>query len=185
MLSRGEMKPLRDDQIDGLFRRHADDLRRFALGVLRDPALADDVVQASFAKLTEASATTIFAGAQLEDDSAYKAWLFKVAYNEAVTLIRRKQTQTTALGKMAHWLARQEANQEDGSSELDRREKVDQVREAIKGLPDAERQVVQLRIYEHCKFREIAERLDIPQGTALSRMRSALQKLATILEALQ
>lgn len=176
MLSRGEIEPLRDAQIEGLFRCHARDLRRFALGILKDPALADDVVQSSFAKLTE--------NGPLSDDSAYRAWLFKVTYNEAVTLMRRKQTQAAALGEMAMWLAGKEATDLGAPDELDRKERIERVREAVKCLPEAERQVVQLRIYEHYKFREIAETLNIPQGTALSRMRSALKKLATLLEAI-
>jgi RNA polymerase sigma factor (sigma-70 family) len=174
-LSRGEIIPLRDDQIEGLFRSHARDLRRFALGVLKDPALADDVVQTSFAKLTQHG--------PLPDQSAYRAWLFKVAYNEAVTLIRRKQTHAAAMSQMAYWIADKEAT-ESGPAEADRNERIERVREAIKGLPPTERQVVQQRIYENKKFREIAESLDIPLGTALSRMRSALKKLGAILESL-
>ena len=171
------MKPLRDDQIEGLYRTHAQELRRFALGVLRDPALAEDVVQSSFAKLTE--------NGPLPDDTAYRAWLFRVAYNEAVTLIRRKRTQVTALSRMAGWLADKETAELGGPGEVDRKELIEKVREAINVLPETERQVVQLRIYEQCKFREIAERLNIPQGTALSRMRTAMQKLANLLEALR
>ena len=51
------------------------------------------------------------------------------------------------------------------------------VRQAIDELPEAQRQIVCLRIYDEKTFAEIAEELQIPLGTALSRMRAAVSKL--------
>ena len=47
--------------------------------------------------------------------------------------------------------------------------------------PD-QRQIVRLRIYEEKTFAEISRELKIPLGTALGRMRAALQKLKTLRE---
>ena len=47
----------------------------------------------------------------------------------------------------------------------------------LAGLPDKQRQIVHMRIYEEKTFAVIAEELDIPLGTALARMRTALAKL--------
>ncbi len=168
-MSRGEVDPLRDGRIADLFRLHADDLRRFALGVLRDAGLAEDVVQVCFAKFAERAL-------QPDDDGA-RAWLFKVAYNESITLLRRRKVQSNALNQMA-WLSQGSEASEDAPSKIDRHEQIQNVREAIERLPAVEKQVVCLRVYEQLKFREIADQLNIPLGTALSRMRTALQKLA-------
>ncbi len=53
---------------------------------------------------------------------------------------------------------------------------------AIDQLPDDERQVVWLRIREDLSFREIAELLNTPLGTILSRMHEARKRLRPTLK---
>jgi RNA polymerase sigma-70 factor (ECF subfamily) len=52
----------------------------------------------------------------------------------------------------------------------------------LEELPAEQRQVVRMRIYEEKTFAIIAKELKIPIGTALGRMRSALQKLKAKLD---
>jgi len=176
VLSRGEANRRRDHQLDGLFRQHSDDLRRFVIGVVKDPVLADDVVQSVFGKLTEHG--------PLKDSASYKAWLFTVAYRDAVSVLRRQKSQSKAIGQLASWLQSQQDEEIGGADGLARKEEIEQVRAAIGRLPDAEQAVVRLRIYQHQKFREIADELQIPLGTALSRMKTAMRRLADDLESL-
>ena len=61
-------------------------------------------------------------------------------------------------------------------------EAVDAVKAALAELRPEEREVVRMRIYEEKTFAVIAEELQIPLGTALARMRSALGKLRAALE---
>ena len=56
------------------------------------------------------------------------------------------------------------------------------VRKALFRLPETYRQVVILRHYEGLRFREIAEVLDVPQGTVQSRMAEALTQLGRFLK---
>jgi RNA polymerase sigma-70 factor (ECF subfamily) len=60
---------------------------------------------------------------------------------------------------------------------LDENERAEFVRQAIMKLPGSYRSVVVLRHYEDLKFREIAEVLDIPEGTVKSRMAEAMTQL--------
>ena len=60
---------------------------------------------------------------------------------------------------------------------MDKKEDAVRVREALLTLPPEQNEIVQLRIKEGLKFIEIAERLDLPLGTVLTRMRSGLKKL--------
>jgi RNA polymerase sigma-70 factor (ECF subfamily) len=83
-------------------------------------------------------------------------------------------------------ILRQVAWQHNGASgaadePLVRWEAVQAVRKALEQLPPAQREVVRMRIYEGKTFASIAEELKIPLGTALGRMRSALEKLRSIL----
>lgn len=175
-MSRPEVDPLQDGQVAGLFHRHAADLRRFAYGVLRDAALAEDVVQVCFAKFAEHATSDT----ELDAEGA-RAWLFKVAYNESITILRRRKVHTEAIDQLS-WLAAGESMPRDAPAQLERKEQIERVREAIGRLPEKERDVVKLRVYQHLKFREIADELGIPLGTALTRMRAGLAKLASQLE---
>ena len=62
-----------------------------------------------------------------------------------------------------------------------RHEQIEQVQDALQQLPKALQEIVQKRIFEGLKFREIAEQLDTPLGTVLARMHSALKKLKSLL----
>lgn len=63
-----------------------------------------------------------------------------------------------------------------------KRERAELVRKALFRLPESYRQVVILRHYEGLRFREIAEMLDVPQGTVHSRMAEALTRLGHFLK---
>lgn len=56
------------------------------------------------------------------------------------------------------------------------------VRRAIATLPEPQREVVVLRYYDGLRFRQIAERLDLPLGTVLARMHRAAGRLHGALE---
>lgn len=157
--------------VAALFVQHADELRRFIFGVLRDHDQANDVLQITFAKAIEKG--------HLAQDSSLKAWLFRVAYNESI-VVKRKQA---VVGR-----ANQELERRGGKisptpeSNLVRWETIVGVRKAIDQLPAEQRQIVRMRIYEHKKFVEIAKELKQPLGTVLTRMQLAVQKLKKALD---
>ena len=61
-------------------------------------------------------------------------------------------------------------------------ERAELVRQAVLRLPEVYRSVVVLRHYENLKFREIADVLDIPEGTVKSRMAEGLTQLGRLLK---
>ena len=152
--------------VAALFVEHGEELRRFLLGVLRDGALAADVLQATFVKLVQRGHET--------RQETRKAWLFRVAYHEAMAIRRREGVGDKVLRNVA-WHANGSASPAD--EPLIRFESVAAVREALEQLPPEQRRVVRMRIYEEKTFATIAKELKIPLGTALGRMRSALIKL--------
>src|ERR1700722_11666213 len=77
---------------ESLFLAHGAELRRFVLGVVRDPSLADDVLQATFVKAIELGHT-----ARTE---TLKGWLFRVAYHEALAVRRRQGVKDKAYRKL-------------------------------------------------------------------------------------
>jgi RNA polymerase sigma-70 factor, ECF subfamily len=152
--------------VAALYAEHAEPLRRFLVGVLRDPSLAGDVLQATFTKVLQAGH-----GTRAE---SRRAWLFQVAYREAMAIRRREATAQRAVGRLA-WSQR--TGDEPADEPLVRLETVEAVRAALERLPAKQRQVVQMRIYEEKTFAAIADELRIPLGTALARMRAGMKKL--------
>lgn len=152
--------------VTALYQTHGPELRRFVLGVTRDPDLTSDVLQSTFAKAVEhghsARAETL------------KGWLFRIALHEALTARRREGTRDHGYRRLAG-LGRSEAERpEEGAI---RGEAIEAVRKALGRLPTDQRRVVQARIYEEKTFAEIANEFGLPLGTVLTRMRLALEKL--------
>jgi RNA polymerase sigma-70 factor (ECF subfamily) len=153
-----------------LYREHGPELHRFILGVVRDPDLAGDLLQMTFAKAVEVGHT-----ARTE---TLKSWLFRVAFHEAITARRRKQSREQGCRRLAALGFRRGERPEDL---LIRDETVEAVRYALRKIPEEQRRVVQARIYEDKTFAEIAQEYGLPLGTVLTRMRLALEKLRRVL----
>ncbi len=152
--------------VAALYLTHGEELRRFLLGLVRDPALAADVLQTTFARLVERGHET--------RAETRKAWLFRVAYHEAMAVRRREAVGDKVVREVA-W----QSNGDVPTAEdrLVRFEAVQNVKEELANLRPEERQIVRMRIYEEKTFAVIAKELGIPLGTALARMRTALIKL--------
>jgi RNA polymerase sigma-70 factor (ECF subfamily) len=56
------------------------------------------------------------------------------------------------------------------------------VRRAVRSLPPDQREAVELAYFGGLSYRDVARALDIPEGTAKSRVRLALAKLQTLLD---
>ncbi|RIK77798.1 MAG: sigma-70 family RNA polymerase sigma factor [Planctomycetota bacterium] len=162
--------------VQQLYEEHAGELRRFLLGVLRDSEAVADAMQAALVKAIEQGHTA--------RDESRKAWLFRVAYHEALAIRRREATGARVL-ETSVWhverLGQESALRESAAESAARREEAEAVRDALARLPAELQAVVRLRIHENLTFAEIAARLEIPLGTALTRMRTALAKLKTAL----
>lgn len=156
--------------VAALYVQHAEELRRFLTGVLRDPELAAEALQNAFAKAIEQFDTV--------RSESLKSWLFRVGFHEALALRRRQAAGERALARHGAETRPDEPAPEDG---LIRWESVQRVRTALDGLPPEQREVVRLRIYEEKTFAAIALETGRPLGTVLTRMQAALKKLREVL----
>jgi RNA polymerase sigma-70 factor (ECF subfamily) len=158
-------------EIEALYAEYSHELRAFLRGVLRDTELAADALQMTFVKVLEAGHTA--------DRATFKGWLFKVALNEALGL-KRKQQREKRLKHQPVW----ETRDSDLTAEEKaiRAESVEALRQAIRTLPEEQRQILELRLTEELMtFADIAEELHLPLGTVLTRMRLAMKKLTAAL----
>lgn len=160
--------------VAALYARHADELRAYLTGLLRDRELAAEVLQAAFVKAAEQGHAV--------REGAMRSWLFRVAHNEAIDRRRSLAAEGRSIKKFAWWKARSDAATERLPDQLiSTQETAEQVRRAIESLPVEQQEVVRLRIYEAKTFAEIAALTDSPLGTVLTRMRLATKKLAGLL----
>jgi RNA polymerase sigma-70 factor (ECF subfamily) len=152
--------------VASLYVDHGQELRRFVLGVVCDPELAADVVQAAFVKALER-------GHEARAESL-KGWLFRVAYHEALAVRRRHATRDQVHRRLAPLYQHTSDRPDEG---LVRGEVVESVRRALEDLPKEQRRIVQARIHDDKTFAEIARESNLPLGTVLTRMRRALGRL--------
>jgi len=115
----------------------------------------------------------------------FSTWLWRIALNRCYDEMRRTaRARTESLDDEANTVVL-EINAADPRTPRDslaQQEEAEMVRQALVQLPELYRTVLVLRHYENLKLREIAEVLDIPEGTVNSRMAEALSQLTRLLE---
>lgn len=123
--------------------------------------------------------------------AARRSWLFVVARNEAA-LVGRNAARRSIERAGNEELERFGGSESGGidpktetSMPLDallRNEQIEKLRLAGRELSDQQAEILRFRFYDDLTFREIADRLQIPLGTALTRVRAAILKLKKSLD---
>ncbi len=157
-----------DDWWPTFYARESPGLTRFLAGVLKNAELARDVAQVAFTRLLERRYEV--------KPNTRRAWLYRVALREALDQKRRAERGNRA-HKQLYWLRSRGFDPSEAADAAEQAEQIERVRRELEKLPPEQRQVVRMRIYQGKTFAQIAEELDIPLGTALSRMRAALGRL--------
>jgi RNA polymerase sigma-70 factor (ECF subfamily) len=120
-----------------------------------------------------------------EHDGRFEAWLFRIATNLVRDRIRKAQRRGELNSSSNSYEAdatNQLANLSDDKAvspddQLRLREEVDELQQALDDLPDAEREVICLRHFSGLSFKEVAEAMGTPIGTALARAHRGLARL--------
>jgi RNA polymerase sigma-70 factor (ECF subfamily) len=153
-----------------IFDRHASAAFSLAYRMCGRPAMAEDIVQESFVSLWRSSAAYDAARGSV------RTWVLSVVRNRAIDAFRREAAKATSdldEQRVAERLLAPELT----DREVERRDDARQVREALKGLPADQRQVIELAFFGGFSHSQIAEMLKLPAGTVKGRMRLGLSKL--------
>jgi RNA polymerase sigma-70 factor (ECF subfamily) len=148
-----------------LVRRHARVAHAVALGIVKEPADAEDVVQDAFVTALE----------RLEDcePAKFRAWFLRVVRNRAHSVRRYLGVREAApLDAVVTPSGGPGPQRETERSEL-RRDLV----AALAGLTEVQRQVVLLHDLEGWKHREIGALLELPEGTVRAHLFHARRAL--------
>ena len=162
---------------------YMDQLYSHALRLTKNPADAEDLVQETYLKGYKAFNS-------FKDGTNLRAWLFRILTNSFINDYRKKQRSfdehevedIEALNTLSS--ADYSSNTHLGISAEDalfERLTDDEIQTAIDSLPGTYKDVVLLADVQGFSYKEIAEILDVPDGTVMSRLHRARAKLKDLL----
>ena len=155
-----------------LYDRHGRVAFGLALRVLRDRGLAEDTVQEAFLAVWRN------AGRFMAERSKASTWILMLVHRRAVDRVRREARRTVEPLDAAPEDAGGPTAEEAAWLSLER----SRVREALKTLPDPQREAIELAFYAGFTQSELAERLGVPLGTIKSRIFAGLARLRELLQ---
>jgi RNA polymerase sigma-70 factor (ECF subfamily) len=166
-----------------LLRRHRRPVFNFVLRYVRDPALAEDLLQETFLRVIKGADS-------YEVQSKFTTWLYTIARNLCVDASRRaKHRRAQSLDAP---LDAEEGGAtlldvtRDGRAAVDRtvigKQLGERIQGAVEELVEEQREVFVMREVLNLSFKEIADIVGVSENTVKSRMRYALEKLRGALD---
>ena len=167
----------------GLVERHQSRVFHLAKSLVRNPSDASDIAQETFVRA--------FVNLKsYRSQGSFTAWVAKIANNLSIDFLRRQKTQAATPFDEA--VAEKESEdlqagllagriRSDPQAAALRRELGEQLEAALRQLPEKHRAILLLREIDGLSYEELAEALEIPVGTVMSRLFHARSKMQTIL----
>jgi RNA polymerase sigma factor (sigma-70 family) len=151
----------RPDVLDDLLARFGREIQTVAYLIVRDAADAEEV-------LAETLLTALERGHQLRDETALRAWLLRIAANQALGM-RRRSVRLIQLGSLPDSASPDAMD----SAALDRAV----LKDALASLPPRVRAAIALRYYADLNVDEVAAALGTSRNTVKTQLRIGLDRL--------
>lgn len=155
-----------------LFSHFAPRVKAYLLRLGADNAMAEEIAQDVM--------VTVWRKAELFDRSKSSAatWLFRIARNRRIDVLRRKRMVNVDTETMVI----EDENLPNPEETLDEDKRQIRIRQALSKLPEQQLQLVELAFFTELSHSQIAEETGLPLGTVKSRIRLAFGRLRRILE---
>jgi len=150
-------------------------LRRFAVRLTRDPVGAEDLLQ-------QALVTGLSRFDQLEDEGAFRVWVSRILFRTHLNRRKRKTEQALDPAILDNVVSLDAARSPGPLKHYERARLADDLSAALDTLPEDQRDAVWLVDGQGFKFAEAAKILEIPPGTAASRVARARLTLRGLLQ---
>jgi RNA polymerase sigma factor (sigma-70 family) len=162
-----------------LFKHFAPQIKGFGLTTViadRSGQFADELVQ-------EVMLTVWNKAASYDPEKAgVSTWIFTIARNKRIDLLRRLNRQETPIDIDEIWPIEDENISSKPSSLLQQETTTDRVKEQIALLPENQREALIMSYLQGKSHSEIADELELPLGTVKSRIRLAMQRLEAVFD---
>lgn len=161
-----------------LIKRHQSKIYGFIYSKVSDRDIADDIFQDTFIKVIKTLKLNSY-----NEEGKFLPWVMRISHNLIVDHFRKNK-------KMPMFRETEEFSifsiMTDNSPNIENRIITEQVESDLKRLidelPDDQKEVLQMRIYQDLSFKEIADMTGVSINTALGRMRYALMNLRKVIE---
>ena len=161
-----------------LILRHEQKIFTYILTSVKNRELAEDLFQDTFIKVIN----TLRSGAY-KDEGKFAQWVMRIANNLKIDYFRKAQ-RLPAYESNGEFDIFDTLSIEDPSVEqkMIQEQVYSDIQDLLQYLPEEQREVLEMRIYQDISFKEIAELTKVSINTALGRMRYALINLRKMIE---
>jgi RNA polymerase sigma-70 factor (ECF subfamily) len=161
-----------------LINRHQSKIYGFIYSKISDRDLSDDIFQDTFIKVIKTLKSNSY-----NEEGKFLPWVMRIAHNLIIDHFRRNK-------KMPMYRETEEFSifsiMTDNSLTVENQMITEQVekdlKKLIEELPQDQKEVLVMRIYQDLSFKEISELTGVSINTALGRMRYALMNLRKVIE---
>ena len=154
-----------------LYNRYSARIYRFSLGILKSPALAEDVTHDVFVKLWENSE-------KIDLDFSFQSYLYTITRNHILNLLKRAGRSSQIVEEIMKYAP---ALSGDPLQILQQKQAQALLKNAIESLPEQRRKIYQLCKNEGFTYKEVAEQLGISPSTVNSQMVKAIKSVQDFL----
>ncbi|MGL4582505.1 MAG: sigma-70 family RNA polymerase sigma factor [Flavobacterium sp.] len=165
--------------LEVLIKRHQSKIYGFIFSKVSDAELANDIFQDTFIKVIN----TLKSG-RYNEEGKFLPWVIRIAHNLVMDHYRKEkrvQFQYDSEEMPIFSFLKDDSNTVEG--DLIQGQIEADLHLLLKELPEDQRQVITMRMYQDLSFKEIAELTDVSINTALGRMRYALLNLRKLIDA--
>jgi RNA polymerase sigma-70 factor (ECF subfamily) len=159
-----------------LVRRYQKPVYRIVLRMVRSPDDADDLTQDTFVRAHRGLKT-------FREEFDFHPWLYRIAVNQAINFINKRKRQAAVdIDDVPEGDVKSGPEPESPFQAASRQELLGRLEEALQRLPEEQRTVFLLRVQEGLSYEEIADTMQTPKGTVMSRLARARMALRKYLD---
>ena len=160
---------------DILLKRYESKVFSYLLYSVKNQELAEDLFQDVFVKMV-----VRIKNGQYTENGKFSSWMMRIVHNHLIDHYRTTPSERIISNDESEVDLFNNADiavNENREQEMIDQQTLSEVRELIAKLPDAQREVLLMRVYDELSFKEIAQKTNCSINTALGRMRYAILNL--------
>lgn len=159
-----------------LYDRHAQTVYSLLLRIVRDQAVAEELLQETFFQVWRKAE-------QFQGNGAVAAWLYRIARNKALDQLRRQKVRPQVVSDEQDGFDDPAAPGQNVEQQVDQGWDREHIRQALAQIPEEQRMCLEMAYFEGMSQRQISDYTRTPVGTIKTRIRMGMNKLERLLRA--